>query len=100
MSVRAAASVDSQTRDRGSEVRLSGVPEFLDQRMALEHLLHVATLHAFAAAMDQANLAQAGGVCLPDVLLDYRRHVAGRECVEVQGPVDRNAVDHRSQDAL
>jgi hypothetical protein len=68
--------------------------------MTLEHLMHDAALHAFAAAVNQANLSQFRVVRLPDVFLDDRSHVAGSECVQIQGPVDWNAVDHRSQEAL
>src|SRR4051812_43787223 len=74
----------AQSRDGGAEVSFGGVPELLDQRMPLEHLLHDATLHTFSAAVDQPNLTQSGCVGRRDVLVNYRFDVSWRECVKVE----------------
>jgi hypothetical protein len=63
--------------------------------MPLEHLLHDAALNAFAAAMNQADLTQAGFVRGVDVLLDDRRDLPRRERVQVEVIVDGNAVRQR-----
>jgi hypothetical protein len=84
----------AKTRDRRPEMRLGGVVKFLDQRMPLERLLDDATLHTLAAAMDQANLAQPCSVRRVDVLLDNGCDVARRERMQVERPLDRNAVCH------
>src|SRR5687768_7964082 len=68
-----------QSRDGGSEVGFRGIPEFNDQRMPFQHLVHDAALHALAASVDQSHLAEAGFVRGVDVLLDDRRNIAGRE---------------------
>ena len=73
---------------------LGGVPELLDQGMALERLLHDAALHALAAAMNQSNLAQAGSVRSGHVFLDHRRDLPWGEGVEIEATLDRNAVRH------
>jgi len=43
--------------DSSPKVRLRGVEKLGDERMALERLLNDAALHAFAAAVNQPNLA-------------------------------------------
>ena len=59
-----------QTSDRRAEVSLRCVPEFDDQRMSFERLLHNPALDAFAPAMNQPHLAQSGFVSCGDVFLD------------------------------
>ena len=66
------------------------VPELGDQRMLLERRLHDAALHAAAAAVDEAQLAQAGFVRGADVLLDDGRDVARGEGVEIELRLDGN----------
>src|SRR5688572_23573704 len=83
-----------QSRDGGSEVGFRGIPEFNDQRMPFQRLLHDAALHALAASVDQSHLAEAGFLRGVDVLLDDRRNIAGRESVEVDVRFDRYPVWH------
>ena len=54
-------------------MRFRGVPEFDDERMPLERLLHDAALNALAAAVNQPDLTQSGVVRRVDVFLDDRR---------------------------
>ncbi len=67
-----------------------------------QHLLHARPLDADAAAVNQAQLAQARGVGGVNVFIDHRRDLAGRERVEIERAVDRNSmrvglvVDHSS----
>ncbi len=49
------------------------------------------TLHADAAAVDQAYLPEAARVGGHEVLGDQRRNVPRRERVEVEGVLDRDA---------
>ena len=58
--------------------------------MAFEHLLHDAALHALPAAVNEPHLAQAGGVCLVEVLFDDGGDVAGREGVQIEAAFDGN----------
>ena len=74
---------------------LESVPEFDNQRMPLEHLLHDAALDAFAAAVNQAHLTEAELVRGVDVLLDDRRDVTRREGMQVDMVFDGKAVRHR-----
>jgi hypothetical protein len=64
--------------------------------MPLERLLHDASLHALAAAVNQPDLTKTSFVCRADVLLDDRCDVAWRECVQVEVVFDRDAVGHRA----
>jgi hypothetical protein len=93
---RPGASILAKSRHRGSEVRFGGVPELLDQRMALERLLDDATLNAFAAPMDEADFPEARLVGGVHVLFDDRRDVARREGVEIERILDRNPVCHEA----
>jgi hypothetical protein len=72
-------------------MRLGSIPEFDDERMAIERLLHDASLHALAASVNQTDLGEAGLVRSRHVLVDDRRDVARRERVEVEALFDRNA---------
>ena len=54
------------------------VAELDDERVPFERLLHDAALDAVAASMNQADLAQAGGVRGADVFVDDRSDVARR----------------------
>ena len=85
---------DPETRHSCSEVSLCGVPEFLDQRMALECLLHDAALHALAAAVDHPNFTQSGGVSRVDVFVDNGCDILRGEGVKVEGALDRNPVHY------
>ena len=67
--------------DGGAQVCLVRVPEFHDQRMPLQRLLHDAALDAFAAAVNQADLAQSGLVRRVHVFFDHRLDVARGERV-------------------
>ena len=84
----------AKPRHRGSKVRLRSIPEFDDERVPFEGLLHDAALHASASSMNQANLAQAGFVGGVHVFFDHRLDVARGERVEVQGVLDRNPTRH------
>ena len=75
-------------------MRLSRVPELLDQRMGFEHTLHDGALHALAASVNQTDFAQAGFVSGPDIFLDYRRDVTRGERVQVESAFDGNPVGH------
>ena len=81
-----------QAGDSGAEVRFRGVPELGDQRMPFQHLLHDASLHALAAAVDQPDLAQSRLVCGVHVFLDDRRNVTRRERVQVEVSLDGDVV--------
>lgn len=60
----------AEARDRRAKVRFRRVPELFDQRMPIERLLDDAALHALAAAMDEAHLAESGGMRGRDVLVN------------------------------
>ena len=60
--------------------------------MPLERRLHHPALHPSAAAVDQPDFAQAGGVRLADIFIDHRRNVAGMERVEVERIFDGDVV--------
>ena len=59
------------------------VKKFNHHGMGFEHLLNDPSLHAAAAAMDEPDLTQSGGVRLVEVLFDHRRDVTRRERVQV-----------------
>jgi hypothetical protein len=84
----------AQPGDRGSKVRLRGIPEFDDERVSFERLLHDAALNAAAAAVYQTDLAQAAVPRGGDVLVDNGWDVARSEGVEVEGVFDRNSTRH------
>ena len=69
--------------------------------MPIERLLHDTALHAAAASVNEPHLAQAGGVCLVDVLLDDRRDIGRRKRVEIERAFDGNpqrvSILHRAQ---
>ena len=71
-------------------MRLGSVPEFFDERMTIERLLHDGALHAFAASVDQANLSETLSVRRVDVLVDDRRDVARPERMKIERVFDRN----------
>ena len=78
-------------------MRLSRVPELLDQRMGRKHTLHDGALHALAAAVNQPDLAQPGLVGRVDVFLDDRRDVARGERVQVERAFDGNVMSHQPE---
>src|SRR6266566_1372469 len=72
-------------------MRLRRIPEFGDERMSFERLLHDAALNTAAAPVNQADLAE---TLLPrgvHVLLDDGLDVARLEGVEVEAGLNRNA---------
>ena len=83
-----------EPRDGRSQVGFSGIPEFSDERMPFERLLHDASLNALAAAVNQPHLTQPGVVRRSDVLLHDRRDVSRRERVQVEVVFDRDTVGH------
>jgi hypothetical protein len=77
-----------------SKVCLRGIPEFDDERVSFERLLHDAALHASAAAVNQSDLAQPAVPRGGDVLVDNGRDIPRSEGVEVEGVFDRNPTRH------
>lgn len=59
-----------QSRDRGSEVGFRGIPEFNDQRMPFQHLVHDAALNALATAVNQPHFGEPGLMRRVHVFLD------------------------------
>jgi hypothetical protein len=53
------------------EVRFRGIPELLNERVALERLLHDSPLDPFAASVTEADFAQAGFVRGGDEFFDW-----------------------------
>jgi hypothetical protein len=86
----------AQPGDGCSEMRLQRVPEFDNQRMLLQRVLDDATLNALAAAVDQADLTEAGFVRGGDVFRDDGRDVTWRELVQIEVVLDGNTVRHRA----
>ena len=76
---RRGASIRTKARGRGAQVGLGGIPEFLDQRVALQRLLDDAALDALAAPVNETDLAEPRLVGGADVLFDHRLDVARRE---------------------
>jgi hypothetical protein len=64
------------------------VKKFQHERVAVERLLHDATLDDCPSAMDEPYLAQSGGVRFDEVLFDDGRDVSRGEGVEVEDAVD------------
>jgi hypothetical protein len=62
--------------------------------MAFERLLDDATLDAFAAAVNQANLAEPSLVRRVHVLFDDRLDIAWLEGVQIERPFNRDLVGH------
>jgi len=85
-----------KARDRGPQVRLGGVPELLDERVAFERLLDDAALDPLAAAVNETYLAETRLVGGADVLVDDRPDIPGREGVEIEGVFDGNPVGHEA----
>src|SRR4029079_10429724 len=69
---------------RRAKVRRGVIPEFFDERMPFERLLYDAPLDAFAAAVDDPQLAQAEARGFVDVVTDHEGNVGGGEGVEVE----------------
>ena len=86
----------AEPRDGRSQVGFGGIPEFGDEWMPLECLLHDAALNALAAPVNQPDLTQPGLVRRVDVFLHHRRDVARRERMEVEMVFDGDAVGHRA----
>jgi hypothetical protein len=85
-------SADLRFQDGNScaQMRRLIVKKLQHERVPLQRLLHDAALHSRAPAVNQANVAQPGGVCFIQVLFDDRRDVARCEGVQVEGPFDGN----------
>ena len=66
------------------------VEEFDHERVLLQRFLHDAALDADAAAMNQAHLAETGGVSRADVLVNHRPDIRGLKGVEVEATFDRD----------
>ena len=75
-------------------MRFGCVPEFRDERVPIERLLHDAALHAAAAAVDESNLPQARGMRRVHVLFDNGLDVTGCEGVQIQRAFDRDVMSH------
>lgn len=84
-----------EPRDGGAEVGLCRVPEFADERMACERLLHDAALHALPATVNQTDLVKPGGVGGGHIFLDDRGDIARGKRVEIERAVDRDAMRHQ-----
>ena len=80
------------------------VKKFHDQRVAFEHLLHDAALHAAAPSVDQTDFAETGALRLVEVLVDDRGDVSWREGMQIEGGFDgdseRVLILHRLQGVL
>jgi len=80
------------------------VKKFHDQRVAFEHLLHDGALHAAAPSVNQTDFAEAGGLCLDEVLFDDRGDVWWRERMQIEhsfdGDPERVLILHRLQGVL
>jgi hypothetical protein len=70
------------------------VPELDDPWVPIEHGLDNAPLHAPTAAMNQPDFPEAGSRRLIQVLVNHRRNVAWRECVQIQRRRNRNSEGH------
>ena len=66
------------------------VKKFQHVRVPVEYLLDDGALHSLPAAVDEPHLAEPGGVCFIDVLLDHRGDVSRGECVKVEAALDRD----------
>jgi len=66
------------------------VKKFHDQRVAFEHLLHDAALHAVAPSVNQTDFAETGGLRLVEVLFDDGRDVWCRERMQIERAFDGN----------
>jgi hypothetical protein len=82
--------------DRRAEVRFRSVPERLDQLVSFERLLDDSALDSLAAAVNETNLAEAGGMSGCHVFVDDRLDIAWRERVKVERVFDRDAVGHEA----
>lgn len=78
-----------QSSDGRTEVGSRFVPEFGDQRMAVERTLHHRSLHALAAPVNQPHLAESCLVCGTDIFLHNVHHITRREGVQVEEVFDR-----------
>ena len=86
-----------EPRDGGAEMAFGRVPELLDERMAVERLLHDAALHAPASSVDQPHLAETPFPRGGHVFVDDGRDVCGGEGVEVESVFDRNSTRHGAE---
>lgn len=86
----------AQASDRGPEVGLDRVPELFDEGVPFERLLDDPSLDALAAAVNQADFAQSGGMRCGDVFLDDGLDVAGCEGMQIERVFDRDAVRHEA----
>lgn len=70
------------------------VPELDDLVVAIERALDDATLDAASTSVNQPNLVESRGRGRVDVLIDDRRNVARRECVQIEFAKNRDADGH------
>jgi hypothetical protein len=75
-------------------MRFGRVVERHDVGMPVEDGLNDAALHALSAAVDQADFEQAGLARGADVFVNDGWDVARVKGMEVEGILDRNAVNH------
>jgi hypothetical protein len=66
------------------------VKKFHDQRVALQRLLHDASLDSAPAPVNQPDFAEPFRVCLAKVLVNNRWDVSRRKCMEVERLFDGN----------
>ena len=78
--------------ERRAEVSTRIVAVIDHQGVGSQHLMDAGPLHADAAAVYQADLAQATRMGGLQIRLDHRRHVAWRECVQIELFVDRHVM--------
>jgi len=72
-------------------MRIGVVPEGFDKRVRLEGRLDKPAQHACATTVNDADVAQPGGVRLPDVLVGDRSRVSRLKRVQIQRAVYRQA---------
>jgi hypothetical protein len=86
-----------QSRDRRAEVTLGRVPERFDERMAIEHRLHHASLDAPSTPMNQPDFPQPLTGRRVHILFHHRRHIFGSEAMKVERVFDGDApISHTS----
>ncbi len=84
--------VAGQPGERRAQVRFRSVPEFDDERVTTQDLLHDAALDTDSPAVDQANQPQPRGVRRNHVLVDHGRDIARLEGVQVDRILDGNVL--------
>ena len=80
-----------------SKVRLRGVPEFDDERVAFERLLNDAALYAAASAVNESDFAKAALPGSGHVFLDDRLDVPRTEGMQIENVLNRDVPRHRTR---